>query len=191
MTETERRTFLRNSGLAITAAAIGESLSSPARAQTTEGAAPKETVPDDATRRLARFIIASGFDDLPETVRHEAKRTLVNWIGCAIGGSPQDAVTDAIVALSPFMGAPQASLLGRSERTDVLHASLLNGSWSDMKLLALRDAALSPLIVIVSPAPRPMTVLPLPSSAISPWISLKLAMPKPIRSILSDAELKL
>ena len=127
MTETERRTFLRNSGLAITAAAIGESLSSPARAQTTEGAAPKETVPDDATRRLARFIIASRFDDLPETVRHEAKRTLVNWIGCAIGGSPQDAVTDAIAALSPFMGAPQASLLGRSERTDVLHASLLNG----------------------------------------------------------------
>jgi 2-methylcitrate dehydratase PrpD len=127
MTETERRTFLRNSGLAITAAAIGEPLASAVRAQTTEGVASKDAAPNDATHRLARFVVGSRFDDLPEAVRHEAKRTLVNWIGCAIGGSPQDAVSDAIAALSPFMGAPQASLLGRSERTDVLHASLLNG----------------------------------------------------------------
>jgi 2-methylcitrate dehydratase PrpD len=81
----------------------------------------------DATRKLARFIIASRFEDLPELVGHEAKRTLLNWVGCAIGGSGHQTVSNAIAALLPFCGPGQASLLGRRERVDVLHASLLNG----------------------------------------------------------------
>jgi 2-methylcitrate dehydratase PrpD len=81
----------------------------------------------DATRELARFIVASRFADLPETVRHEGSRTLLNWVGCAIGGSRHQTVTNAMAALSPFFGPGQATLLGRPERVDVLHAALLNG----------------------------------------------------------------
>jgi 2-methylcitrate dehydratase PrpD len=81
----------------------------------------------DATRKLARFIIASRFEDLPESVRHEAKRTLLNWVGCAIGGSGHETVSNAIAALLPFCGPGQASVFGRRERVDILHASLLNG----------------------------------------------------------------
>jgi 2-methylcitrate dehydratase PrpD len=130
MTETERRTFLRNSGLAITAAALGEPLAAAAgSAQTTDAAHAKETVqvPSDATHRLARFILSTRYDDLPDTVRHEARRTLLNWVGCAIGGSREATVSNAIAALTPFIGAPQATVLGRSERADVLNAALLNG----------------------------------------------------------------
>ena len=36
-------------------------------------------------------------------------------------------MTNAVAALSPFFGPPQATLFGRPERTDVLHAALLNG----------------------------------------------------------------
>src|SRR5262245_12227196 len=81
----------------------------------------------DATRKLARFIIASRFEDLPGAVRHEAKRTLLNWVACAIGGSGHETVSNAIAALLPFCGPGQASLVGRRERMDTLHASLLNG----------------------------------------------------------------
>jgi 2-methylcitrate dehydratase PrpD len=81
----------------------------------------------DATRKLARFIVSSRFEDLPETVRHEGSRTLLNWVGCAIGGSRHQTVTNAMAALSPFFGPGQATLLGRPERADVLHAALLNG----------------------------------------------------------------
>src|SRR5579862_5220920 len=81
----------------------------------------------DLTRQLARFIVSSRFDDLPEPVRHEASRTLLNWVGCAIGGSPHAAVGNAIAALSPFFGPPEATLFGRRERADSLHAALLNG----------------------------------------------------------------
>ena len=48
-------------------------------------------------------------------------------MGCAIGGSPHPAMDLAIRALSPFSGERTASVLGRSERLDPLHASLMNG----------------------------------------------------------------
>src|ERR1700686_3062844 len=81
----------------------------------------------DVTRRLAKFIISSRLEDLPEAVRHEGARTVLNWVGCAIGGSRHQTVANAMAALSPFFGRGQATLLGRSERADALHAALLNG----------------------------------------------------------------
>jgi 2-methylcitrate dehydratase PrpD len=36
-------------------------------------------------------------------------------------------VANAVAALSAFFGARQATLFGRPERPDVLHAALLNG----------------------------------------------------------------
>ena len=80
-----------------------------------------------ATRMLARYGVASRFDSLPAPVVHEAKRALVNWAGCAIGASAHPTVECAWQAMRPFAGAAQASLLGRRERTDVLHAALING----------------------------------------------------------------
>ncbi len=80
-----------------------------------------------ATRVLARYGVASRFESLPAAVVHEARRALVNWAGCAIGASAHPTVECAWKALRPFAGAAQATLLGRSERTDVLHAALING----------------------------------------------------------------
>ena len=84
-------------------------------------------VSKNATRKLARFIISSRYEDLPESVRHAARRTLLNWVGCAIGGSGHETVNNAVSALLPFCGSGQASLFGRHERVDILRASLLNG----------------------------------------------------------------
>src|SRR5207237_1369739 len=127
MADKERRSFLRSSGIALTAAALAEPMMGlSASAQTPKAAAVDQSARTDATRKLASFIVSSRFDDLPEGVRHEAARTLLNWVGCAIGGSGHDTVANAIAALIPFVGSGQASLFGRTERVDVLHASLLN-----------------------------------------------------------------
>jgi 2-methylcitrate dehydratase PrpD len=93
------------------------------------GTAPSQAAEasHDLTRKLARFILTTGFDDLPEAVRHQGSRTLLNWVGCAIGGARHQTMTNAMAALSPFFGPGQATLLGRSERADILHAALLNG----------------------------------------------------------------
>jgi len=79
------------------------------------------------TKALASYIVSNRWDDVPDDVRHEAKRALINYVGCAIGGSPHSAVTTAIRALGPFSGERTASVLGRAERLDPLHASLMNG----------------------------------------------------------------
>jgi 2-methylcitrate dehydratase PrpD len=82
------------------------------------------------TRALASYVVNSRFDDIPADVRHEAKRALLNYLGCALGGSREPAVEAALRALAPYSGAPQARVLGRSERVDALHAALIDGTLS-------------------------------------------------------------
>ncbi len=81
----------------------------------------------EITRELARFVVDSRPADIPAAASREARRSVVNWMGCAIGGAHHDAVSVALAALAPFSGAPQATVLGRSERLDILHAALING----------------------------------------------------------------
>jgi 2-methylcitrate dehydratase PrpD len=79
------------------------------------------------TRTLASYVVANRWEDIPDDVRHEAKRAIINMVGCAIGGSPHPAIATAIRALSPMSGERTASIIGRVERFDPLHASLMNG----------------------------------------------------------------
>ncbi|MCD6009578.1 MmgE/PrpD family protein [Halomonas sp. IOP_31] len=81
----------------------------------------------DVTRTLAEWIVGCRSDAIPEEIRTEGLRTFVNWLGCAIGGATHKTVDRALAAVAPFSGAPEASVLGRSERLDPLHAALING----------------------------------------------------------------
>jgi 2-methylcitrate dehydratase PrpD len=81
----------------------------------------------DLTRTLAAHVVSARSGDLPAAVRKEARRTLVNWMACAVGGSPHPTLTVALSALGPFSGPAQATVVGRKERLDILHASLMNG----------------------------------------------------------------
>jgi 2-methylcitrate dehydratase PrpD len=85
------------------------------------------------TKALASYIVSNRWEDIPEDVRHEAKRAILNVVGCAIGGSPHPAVSTAIRALGPFSGERTASVLGRPERLDPLHAALMNGIGSHVE----------------------------------------------------------
>ena len=82
----------------------------------------------NVTGTLARFIAHSRWEDIPQPVRHEAKRTLLNFLGCALGGCRDPAVEHALAVLREFSGPPQAALLGRGERLDLLSASFINGA---------------------------------------------------------------
>src|SRR6185369_15597519 len=81
----------------------------------------------DVTRTLARYIVSAKPADLSAAMRKEAARTLLNWVGCAVGGSRHETVGIAVSALAPFSGPAQASILGRKERLDILNAALING----------------------------------------------------------------
>ena len=79
------------------------------------------------TRTLATYIVENDYTHLPADIIAEARRAIVNYVGCAIGGCREPAVDIAVQTFGPFFGAPSASVLGRPERMDPLHASLMNG----------------------------------------------------------------
>jgi 2-methylcitrate dehydratase PrpD len=81
----------------------------------------------DVTRTLARYVVGARPEDVPAAAKREAVRSIVNWVGCSVGGCEHRTVDLALSALAPFAGPAQATVLGRHERTDILNAALLNG----------------------------------------------------------------
>jgi 2-methylcitrate dehydratase PrpD len=82
---------------------------------------------EGVTESLAAYVVGSRYDAIPRDVRNEAKRAIVNYLGCALGGAIEPALDVAIRTLAPYSGERNACVLGRSERFDALHAALLNG----------------------------------------------------------------
>ncbi len=79
------------------------------------------------TAQLVEYVRDSRLGDIPADVHHEAKRALVNIVGCALGGADHPAMDITMAALGPYAGPPTSAVLGRRERFDPLLASLLNG----------------------------------------------------------------
>lgn len=115
-------------GAAAGAAALGTAVigSTPTTARAATAAALASN-PPDATRQLAHWIVNSQWKDVPETARREAVRSIFNWVGCCLGGARHITTDRAVSALSEYSGKPEATVLGRSETLDIMHAALLNG----------------------------------------------------------------
>lgn len=79
------------------------------------------------TETLAAYVVESRLEAIPDDVQAESKRAILNYLGCALGGSIEPALDTAIEVFAPFSGPANASVLGRRERFDALHAALLNG----------------------------------------------------------------
>ncbi|WP_394849230.1 MmgE/PrpD family protein [Pendulispora brunnea] len=120
----DRRTFLRTATTAVVAGAVTPDLA--VKSMENDLAAPAPT-PPEVTKILARYIVSARYEDLPAHVRKEGLRTLLNWVGVAVGGSRHETVNIAVEALAPFSGPPQASILGRRERFDAMNAAFING----------------------------------------------------------------
>ncbi|MBO0711307.1 MAG: MmgE/PrpD family protein [Acetobacteraceae bacterium] len=79
-----------------------------------------------ATGLLGRFVGESRWETVPAPVRHEAKRSLLNFLGCALGAANSSPVETAARLVRRFSGPPQATLIGRAERLDMLSACFVN-----------------------------------------------------------------
>jgi 2-methylcitrate dehydratase PrpD len=79
----------------------------------------------EITRTLASWAAGLSRSSIPAPVWHQGLRSFVNWLGCA--GASHVTVERALQALSRFSGPPKATILGRRERLDELHAALING----------------------------------------------------------------
>ncbi len=79
------------------------------------------------TQILANFVANHPSRGWSDAVDHEAHRTFVNWLGCAVGAAHHEAADAALAAVQMLQPAAQASVLGRSERVDMASAALING----------------------------------------------------------------
>ncbi len=79
------------------------------------------------TQTLARFVATHPSRGWSDAVDHEAHRTFLNWLGCAVGAAHHEAAEAALAAVQVLEPAPQATLAGRSERVDIASAALING----------------------------------------------------------------
>jgi 2-methylcitrate dehydratase PrpD len=84
------------------------------------------------TERLANFVTATSWSDLPAEVVHQAKRSLLNFFAVALTGCRNETFEIALQTLAEFSGGRQASLIGRRERIDALNAAFLNAAGANV-----------------------------------------------------------
>ena len=61
----------------------------------------------EVTRTLARYVVNSRAADIPADVKREGVRSILNWLGCAVGAARHEAVDCALAALTPFANPPR------------------------------------------------------------------------------------
>lgn len=87
---------------------------------------------DDADAALCAFAASLRWEDIPERVRHEAKRSLVNIFATALAGCREPAVDIALQTLTPYSGAATSTVIGRGERVDAPTAAFVNAMGSNI-----------------------------------------------------------
>jgi 2-methylcitrate dehydratase PrpD len=79
------------------------------------------------TQTLARYVTSHPSRGWSDAVDHEAHRTFMNWLGCAVGAAQHESAHAALGAVQMLQPAQQASVLGRAEKVDMAGAALING----------------------------------------------------------------
>jgi 2-methylcitrate dehydratase PrpD len=80
-----------------------------------------------ATEKIARFIVETGYEDIPRDAVEKAKRTTLNCMGVALAGVAEP-VSQTITGYVTKLGGPsQASLFGAGLKVSVPEAALANG----------------------------------------------------------------
>jgi 2-methylcitrate dehydratase len=75
---------------------------------------------------LAQWAESLTYDNLPGEVVHQAKRFLLDSLGCALGGYTQHDVAIALGVLEEIGGTGPATVIGTGRRMDVVSATLAN-----------------------------------------------------------------
>jgi len=85
-------------------------------------AAAKETI----TAKMSRWAAGLTYQQLSQEAVYQAKRFLLDSIGCALGGYQQHDVKIALELLDEIAGRGPATVIGTGKRIDAVSASLAN-----------------------------------------------------------------
>ena len=106
------------------------------------------------TSSLARFLSGIRYEDLSAEAVHEAKRAVLDWIGCALAGSAHPTVSVLLATFEDLGSVPVATVLGRRGlKLSLLDAPVANGQMGHV--LDFDDTHLGGVILHTSTATLP------------------------------------
>ncbi|MEX1194109.1 MAG: MmgE/PrpD family protein [Dehalococcoidia bacterium] len=86
-----------------------------------------ETIEPQATRALVDSVAGITLEDAPDAARMVARHCVLDWLGCALGGS-REPLSQILIQEIAFREPGDGTLVGRSERATLLTAALVNGA---------------------------------------------------------------
>ena len=110
-----------------------------------------------ASEQIGAFVAGIGPGDLSAAVAHDAKRSLLNFVGGALAVAYHPVVETAVRVHEQVSGNRTATLIGRHERLDPLSASFVNAVSAN--LLDYDDTHLRTVIHPTAPVAPPALAL--------------------------------
>ena len=92
--------------------------------------------------KLAAWTAALRYEDLPPDVVHQAKRLMIDTLGCALGGYDSEPVRIARAQAATVTSTQPATILCSGERTSADLAAFANGSM--IRYLDFNDGYIAP-----------------------------------------------
>jgi 2-methylcitrate dehydratase len=78
------------------------------------------------SQKMAQFALDLQFDDIPSDALHEAKRFLLDSVGCALAAVQNDDMQAMYRFTEKLGGTPEATVIGTGLRTNASNAALMN-----------------------------------------------------------------
>ena len=78
-------------------------------------------------REIAKYALELSYDALPTEVVHEAKKVVLDALGCAIGAYPSETSRVIQNIIKELGGPKESTVIGSGLRTSCLNALLANG----------------------------------------------------------------
>lgn len=80
------------------------------------------------TEKFARFIVGTGYEDIPDAALERAKRTALDCLGATLAGSAMPGSEALTRYVRSMEGSPHAAIIGGGFRAAVPDAALANGT---------------------------------------------------------------
>jgi 2-methylcitrate dehydratase len=81
---------------------------------------------DSISRKMAQFALSLTYDQIPEPSRKEAKRFLLDSVGCALAALDHEDMRQAYEFVGQLGGTKQATIIGHGSKTNLGNAALMN-----------------------------------------------------------------
>jgi len=81
---------------------------------------------DSISRTMAKFTLGLTYERIPQAAVHEAKRFLLDSVGCALAALDHEDMEQAHRYVRALGGAKQATVIGHGTKTDIADAALMN-----------------------------------------------------------------